>query len=424
MAHLDQLKDVTGHEPSSSRGGVLMFQDRRLSRRLGQSFAVFAVAAVFAACADRAMLVRTSSAVRPGPVGGFSVSAPTAVNYQPWITDRIPDEHVSFIKYPDGFRIWSSAASGYTFVYKSTDLVHFSPVTPGPVFGPPKPGLSSFDENYAGAGQVVRDPANPKVLYMLYEADSYCYGNAPRACTDSNYYWAAVGIAYADDPGETGSPKNWSGFARDQNAAGRTAALVSPDSKPSTPPAPGYYGNGIPSGFVDPQDPKHVYLYAFYEYHPNPQTSSNMSRIEVARDSFTDLRNGAPSFKKFSSGFITPFDQAGGQVVPVDALGDCASQERPSVSYNTVLRRYLMLLVCNPSGGNGIPRWYYTTTRSIETQAWATPLPFATFPLGHAWYPSLVSPDQPDGSTTDATGLIFFQWGTYAPYTATFSIRP
>jgi hypothetical protein len=403
----------------------LVSRDRRLNRGIRQAFGIVAIAAAFVACSGQTTLVprRSPATAAPGQSASFSVGPPIAVNYVPWIKLRLPDEHVSFIKYADGFRVWSSAGNGYTFVYKSTDLTNFSPATANPVFGPPRPGLSSFDENYAGAGQVLRDPANPKKLYMLYEADSYCYGNAPRVCMGSFYYWASVGTAQADDPAETGNPRDWSGFKNDQNPAGRTAALVSPDGKPSAAPPRGYYGDGIPSGFVDPRDPTHAYLYAFYEYHPYPQTNANQSRIEAARGAFADLRNGAPSFKKFNNGFVARFDQAGQPVVPVDASGNCASQQRPSVSYNTVLRRYLMILVCNPPK-NGIPQWYYTTTTSIAAQAWATPLPLTAFTSGHAWYPSFVSPDQPDGSTTDATGLIFFQWGPYLPYTATFSITP
>lgn len=396
-----------------------MPQDRRLSRRLRECFGVVAVTAAFVACSGQATLLTRTLRLHDT---SFTLGPPTLIDYLPWKKLRLPDEHVSFIKYPDGFRIWSSAANGYTFVYKSTDLVHFSPATANPVFGPPRPGSASFDQNYAGAGQVVRDPANPKKLFMLYEADSYCYGNSPSVCAGPFYYWATVGTAQADDPAETGNPRDWGGFPGNQNAAGRTAALVSPDSKPSAVPPAGYYGNGIPSGFVDPQDPGHTYLYAFYEYHPYPQAKANQSRIEAARDAFADLRNGAPSFKKFNNGFIAPFDQAGQPVVPIDASGNCASQQRPSVSYNTVLGRYLMILVCNPSKGNRIPQWYYTTTTSIDTQAWATPIPLATFSGGHAWYPSFVSPDQPDGSTTDGTGLIFFQWQNYVPYEVTFSI--
>lgn len=370
------------------------------------------------------MLQRSPASAAPGRGASISLGPPTAINYLPWVKLRLPDEHVSFIKYPDGFRVWSSAGNGYTFVYKTTDLAHFSPATANPVFGPPKPGTPSFDQNYAGAGQVVRDPANPTKLFMLYEADSYCYGNAPPVCAGPFYYWATVGTAQADDPNQTGNPREWTGFPLDENAAGRTAAVVSPDRKPSAVPSPGYYGDGIPSGFVDPKDPTHAYFYAFYEYHPYPQTKSNDSRIEAARDTFADLRSGAVSFKKFNNGFTARFDGAGKPVVPVDASGDCASQQRPSVSYNTVLKRYWMILVCNPSTGNRIPRWYYTTTAEIEKQAWATPLPLATFNSGHAWYPSFVSPDQQDGSTTDGTGLIFFQWEAYLPYALTFSVTP
>jgi len=388
-------------------------------------------AACHLATAGIAVFALTAQAAPP-PAAKFTLGPPVAVDYAPWIKTRFPDEHVSFTKGPGGFRLWSSAGSGDTLVYSSADLLHFLPATAGPVFGPPRTAKSSFDENYAGAGAVVIDPANPREFYMLYEADSFCYGTSPRVCKGSDYYWASIGIAHADDPLNTGNPKRWTGFANEQNEAGRTAALVSPDKKPPAPPALGYYGDGIPSGFVDPRDPLHRYLYAYFEYHPNPQRSDAESRVEVARDAFTDLRSPklAPDFKKFDiapgpqHGFSVQFDDRGSPIVPSAAGGACTSQERPSVSYNTALQKYLMVLVCNRIPGGATRDWYYTTTDNIDAQAWAVPLPLAQYSSDLPWYPSLVSPDQPDSNTTGGSGVIFFQWGTYAPYTRTFSIAP
>jgi hypothetical protein len=408
------------------KGGIFV---RSPLRRLLIALALWSA---FVACSGPPSMTATipashDAAGRLGahPNVSFVLGPYTAIGYGPWIRDRFPDEHTSFLKYPDGsFRIWSGVASGYTYVYTSTDLSHFVLPTTEPVFGHWLQQNNSFDAAYAGAGQVVQDPRTPKVLYMLYEGDTTCYGT-PHVCGNSNYYWATVGIAHAYDPNETGYPNTWTGFRNDENQAHRTAALVSPDAMPTALPPQGYYGNGIPSGFVDPLDPAHTYLYAYYEYHPYPQVNSNQSRIEVARDAFSDLQAGAPAFKKFFHGsFSNSFNQPGERVVPVDSSRNCVSQERPSVTYNTVLAEYLMILVCTPNGGTGIPMWYYTTTTNIDAQAWATPVPLATFSTGLPWYPSFVSPDQQDGNTTDASGFIFFQWGYYAPYETTFSIAP
>jgi hypothetical protein len=357
----------------------------------------------------------------PPPAGvTFRVTEPVAIDFRPWASIRFPDEHMSFIKYPDGYRIWSSSAAGRAFVWTSSDLETFTPAAANPVFGPPAGPDQSFDRNYAGPGEVIRDPANPKKYYMFYEADTRCYGDPPQ-CGPTQPYWASVGVAQAVDTESNGAPTDWSGFPGRRNAAGRTVAVASPDGPPSTVPPQGYYGNGIPSGFVDPTDAAHRYLYVYYDYHPYPADETNQ-HIEVARATFASVRAGAPVFQKFADGrFGAPFDRAGQRIVQVDASGGCVRQGNPAVSYNTVLRSYLMVYGCSPAG-RGATEWYYTTTKSMETQAWNTPRLIVRFERGHPWYPSLISPDQKDNFTTDGSGKIFCQWGRYAPFVATFTI--
>jgi hypothetical protein len=351
----------------------------------------------------------------------FRVSDPVAIDFRPWIAIRFPDEHMSFIKYPDGYRIWSSSASGRAFVWTSSDLETFTPAATNPVFGPPPGGHQSFDRSYAGPGEVIRDPGDPKKYYMFYEADTRCYGDPPQ-CGPVQPYWASVGIAQATDTAGNGAPTGWNGFSGRQNAAGRTVAVASPDGPPSAVPPQGYYGNGIPSGFVDPTDAAHRYLYVYYDYHPYPADEPNQ-HIEVARATFASVRAGAPVFQKFADGrFGAPFDRAGQRIVQVDAAAGCVRQGNPTVSYNTVLRRYLMVYGCSPAGRGGPTLWYYTTAKSMETQSWSAPRLIVRFERGHPWYPSLISPDQKDNFTTDGSGKIFCQWGRYAPYVATFTI--
>jgi hypothetical protein len=380
---------------------------------------LLALAACVIACGGAANVAR-AQVDRPPDGSIFRVSDPVAVDFRPWAALRFPDEHMSFIKYSDGYRIWSSSAGGRAFVWTSSDLKTFTPAATNPVFGPPAGPDQSFDRNYAGPGEVIRDPAYPKKYYMLYEADTRCYGDPPQ-CGPVQPYWASVGIAQAVDTETNGAPTNWSGFAGRQNAAGRTVAVASPDGPPPTVPPQGYYGDGIPSGFVDPQDSAHTYLYAYYDYHPYPVDDGNQ-HIEVARATFASVRAGAPVFQKFADGrFGAPFDHAGQRIVQVDPAGDCVRQGNPTVSYNTVLRRYLMVYTCTPRGRTPT-QWYYTTTTSMETQVWSTPRLIARFERGHPWYPSLISPDQKDNFTTDGSGKIFCQWGRYAPYVATFTI--
>jgi hypothetical protein len=229
-----------------------------------------------------------------------------------------------------------------------------------------------------------------------------------------------LGIAQAVDTEANGAPTGWSGFSGRRNAAGRTVAVASPDGPSATVPPQGYYGNGIPSGFVDPRDPEHRYLYLYYDYHPFPADDNNQ-HIEVARATFASLRAGAPVFEKFADGrFGAPFDRAGQRIVAVDAAGGCVRQGNPAVSYNTVLRRYLMVYGC--TANRSPTQWYYATTTSMETQAWSAPRLLVRFERGHPWYPSLISPDQKDNFTTDGSGKIFCQWGRYAPYVASFTI--
>ena len=330
----------------------------------------------------------------------------------------LPDEHTSFLKYPDGtFRMWSgTAAGGLAVVLKAGPaLGRFIRPASGKILGPPGPGSEeSFDHDYAAPGQVVQDPADPTKLYMLYEAEWLCFGSPPSCPPRSERpsTWVSVGIAQADDPGADGYPRKWTGFLKDPktNRFGRTIALGSPDPKPPADPGThGYYGLGIPSGMVDPRT---GYLYAFYTYHALPGTidADHDHRVEVARVSFATLHSGVPVWLKWDapeSRFDIPWD---GRSYPIltqaTTVPACANENHPSVSYNVALGRYLMVVICNAE-------WYYSTATSMEAQDWTTPQLLAPIVPGckHAcadWYPSPVSLDRPSSSTTSQNGFIYF----------------
>ncbi len=73
--------------------------------------------------------------------------------------------------------------------------------TTEPVFGPSPAKYGSFDDSYAGAGQVVVDPRDATTLHMLYEGNNDCHGSPPGC---HGPFWATVGIAVARDPYQTG----------------------------------------------------------------------------------------------------------------------------------------------------------------------------------------------------------------------------
>jgi hypothetical protein len=345
------------------------------------------------------------------------------------IESGFPDEHVSYLKYSHSqkgyvYSVWSGSRAGTALVYAgNATLTHFTTPVTEPVFGPASGDTSpdNFDRNYAAPGQVVEDPSNPKTLYMLYEANNDCYGTS---CRGSNYAWADPGIT--ESVGSASRyPHNWTGFPSDKNVWGRTEAVRTPDKKPTTLPMKGgYWGDGLPSGFVDPMDPTHQYLYLFYSYHRYPTPSPDSATIEVARDTFADLRGGTPNFQKFDTNtksFDIPFDGRGTSIVPPSADGSCAIEGWQSVSWNATLGAYLMIIACKKNDFDIAERWYYTTCSDLETEAWAPPVLLHAF-TRLSWNASPVSLDQMDGYTTDSSGLMFFQHASYAPYTVPFSV--
>jgi hypothetical protein len=206
---------------------------------------------------------------------------------------------------------------------------------------------------------------------------------------------------------------------------GRTEAVQTPDTRPSTLPlVTGYWGDRIPSGIVDPKDPSHRYLYMFYAYHPYPAPSPDSATIEVARDSFSDLRAGTPKFQKFNTGtksFDIAYDGRGTSIVPPSSDGFCPLRGWSAVSWNTTLNAYLMIIACKQNDNYNPERWYYTTCSDLNTETWTTPVLLQVF-SDLSWNASPISLDQMNGYTTDSSGLIFSQYGAYQPYVAPFSV--
>jgi hypothetical protein len=361
----------------------------------------------------------------------FALGTPRAIAFRSMLD--FPDEHVSFLKYDSGsqsyWTIWSANRQGRGVVYQADaalDPGSFTMPAGNPIFGPADvrdKDPANFDKGYAGAGQVVRDPNDPSVLYMLYEGNNDCYG---QTCAGSNYAWANPGIAVA-----TGGPfpTGWAGPS--PNPWGRTAAVLTPDqpNRPTSVPAqPGYFGDGLPSGIVDPNDP--TYLYLYYSYHPYPRPQKPFAQIEVARDAFSDLESGMPGgFKKYDAAdgaFDAAYNGAGSAIVAAPADGKCNGDvSQPAVSWNTALGEYVMVFTCHNMGG-ATALWYYSTCAcaTLSSQNWSTPVLLKDWGNQFSPRPSPVSPDQQDSSTTSGTGLIFYQHGNYKPYIVPFTIGP
>ncbi len=108
-----------------------------------------------------------------------------------------PDEHMPFLRQPDGtFKLWASAGGAYgTYLFRTPDLLAVG--APTTVFTPSGAGTTAFDADYAGPGSIF-PAANGIDLLMIYHAENHSFSGIDYPGVP---FYAGVGLARSQDGG-------------------------------------------------------------------------------------------------------------------------------------------------------------------------------------------------------------------------------
>ncbi len=320
-----------------------------------------------------------------------------------------------------------NAQFGDAFVLQSADLQHFifapgfgNAQHAGAVFWsahPPSgnctyPGVTHFDEQYAAPGSVVQDPTlPPRNLIMIYEAEIHC----PPAAKGMAAGWVSIGVARSSDGGRTWpAPIAQKGFKADwlEYGNGRYAGLTLPGTPPQKP-ADAFFGDSLPSAFVDDRDPSgDYYLYVPYQFTGAPGVKAD-ARIHMARAKLDDHMGhheaGQLHFTKWHDGGWTQEGRGGLEDGVSPACGASYGESNAQITYNDALHRYMMTFVCTTYQCTSAGKCeaiedalYFSTATSLGTQNWtpAQRIENSTYPrkaqptgwIMDGGYPSFVSP--------------------------------
>ena len=198
--------------------------------------------------------------------------------------------------------------------------------------------------------------------------------------------WASIGVARSNDGGRTWPrPVAQPGYENDafEYGDGRYAGITLPGTPPSAA-ADNFYGDALPSAFVDEMDPSgSYYLYVPYQFSGAPGVKPDSS-IHIARaklgDRFGHHEEGPLHFTKWFNGKWSEKGRGGNEsgVTPIcqRSSGDGNGQ----ISYNDALHLYMMTFACRTyackSAGNCTPTelaLYFTTATSLEAEDWTQP---------------------------------------------------
>lgn len=358
-------------------------------------------------------------------ITAFAVGPDQTLNYPASELNGFADDHTTFLPPAANGAPYlvfggASASAGVwgAVVLQTTDLKTFSlatslgyrfPVLASPIkFSKCDPANDSeFDENYAAPGSVVQDPTLPAGnMIMLYAAEHHC----PKGVWNRPFY-STVGFARSSDNGKT--------WPAPMNGAGGPSRHVVLQSQDPEPPAPhDFYGDALPSGFVDKSASGDHYLYVAYSYftHPGGQ-SVRVARAKLGAEPLT--------FLKWYNGSFSERGIGGRDSAAMPSSGCDHRQENPEISYNDDVGLYVMLYRCS-NGASGA--WYYSTATSLDLEDWAAPqeIQNSRRPVisgcagrqegaeGHEFdgtVPSTMSPGAAAGHTK-LTGYVFFTYKT------------
>jgi hypothetical protein len=325
-----------------------------------------------------------------------------------------------------------------TFVLQSSDFLNFI-FAPGfgnadhgtAVFWPPHPLITGgdchyttvthFDEQYAAPGSVLQDPTLPPGnLIMIYEAEIHC----PPSSNGMAAGWISIGTTRSSDGGKTWPPPSPKpGFEANglDYGNGRYAGITLYRTPP-TKAADKFYGDALPSAFIDDMDPSGDYcIYVPYKFTGAPGSGGapdvgNDPRIHMARAKIGDRSGhheaGPLDFHKWYQNGWTEEGIAGHEEGVGLPCGTNCNEAGAQIEYNDALHCYIMTFLgttftCAPTCEPSELALYYSTATSLATQNWTPPqlIENSTYPVlvcnGHriidGGYPSFVSPGHKPG---------------------------
>ena len=302
-----------------------------------------------------------------------------------------PDEHLSYMRNPEGgYKVWVAADLG-TIGFSTPDLLNLTPLksadgVPSPLLAPSGRGSTAFDADYAGSGSVFR-AANGSDLLMIYHAESDLFGTV---LSNGNPFYAGIGLARSGDGGIT-----WA----------RQGQILSGHDPKLAPQTTGGTGILTPTAI----EVKGFIYVLFREIdHESKLDGIGIARAPVGKDAM------AGSWQKLYNGsYNSP--GLGGAFTPLKITLDTGANydhRQPFVAFNTYLNAYVLIVV----GNGGI---YMCTSKDLVT--WTdgkvilpAPVPDAGVTPSTApynWYPTLVSPDEPSETITGKRGYLYYAKG-------------
>lgn len=357
-----------------------------------------------------------SEASTPEPRIVFAVWNDEELTY-PASARYLPDEHTTVLPAPRAvaylerpglsgphnfFVAMSNAVGGTTydgsFSLQSSDFRNLE-FAPGfgnadhgkAIFWAPHPGsgncgyktVTHFDEQYAAPGSVLQDPTQPPGnLIMIYEAEIHC----PVSPQGMGAGWVSIGVARSPDGGKTWPPpvarpnmeNDWLEYGD-----GRYAGITIPGTPPKMAFA-SFYGDVLPSAFIDDMDPSGEYhIYVPYQF-TGDLTHKADARIHIARAKIGDRAGhrdeGQLHFYKWYQGGWKGEGRGGEEDAVMPACGASIGEGGGQIEYNDALRRYMMTFVCStyycPPTGSCYPTQlslFYSTATSLTAEDWTEP---------------------------------------------------
>jgi hypothetical protein len=294
-----------------------------------------------------------------------------------------PDEHMPFIRQPDGtFKLWASGGGKFgTYLFQTPDL--FTLGSPRSVFLPAGPGTTAFDADYAGPGSIFSG-SNGTDLLMIYHGENHLYSGVDYPGTP---FYAGIGLARSRDGGLT-----WQ----------REGEIISGhDPQQTIQTSPGA-GAGTPSAIEF-----NGYIYVIF-HETDLQSGINgfgIARAPISSDGFPG------AWEKYDQGsFSTP--GLGGVFTPLSIVLDPtkpADQRQPHLSYNAYMNEFVLVAI----GNGGI--YELVSQDLIDWSPGQVVLPAPTPDAAAAtvggprnWYPTLVTSCEPSDEITGQSGYLYY----------------